>query len=153
MLHLDARGDLEQAVVDVDIARGRHEGCAQNTVANEATCEVELARHLGEIEIVEVLGQAREHARPKELPLFEIGLWKMDLDGDTPPKGLVEILGQVRREDGDARETLDALEQVIYFQIRVAVMRVLDLGALGKEAVGLVEEDERLGADLCGLDP
>ena len=57
----------------------------------------------------------------------------------------------VRREDRQAAVGLHALQQVADLDVRVAVVAVLDLGALAEQRVGLVEEQHR-AARLGGVE-
>ena len=50
----------------------------------------------------------------------------------------------VAGEDGDALVGLDAREQVVGLRVGEAIVRVLDVGALAEERVGLVEEQHDL---------
>ena len=52
----------------------------------------------------------------------------------------------VGRQDDEAGERLDPLQQVVDLEVGVAVVRVADLGALAEQRVGLVEEQHRAAA-------
>ena len=58
----------------------------------------------------------------------------------------VERRFAVGRQDRQAAEILHALQQVIHFDIGVAVVAVLDLRALAEQGIGLVEEQDRAAA-------
>ena len=55
------------------------------------------------------------------------------------------FVAQVGREDRDALALLHLLQQVGDLDVGVAVVRVLDFGALAEERVRLVEEQHRVG--------
>jgi hypothetical protein len=52
---------------------------------------------------------------------------------------------EVGREDRDPAEALDSLQQIVDLQVRVAIDGALDLGTLGEQSVGFVEEDHQRG--------
>jgi hypothetical protein len=62
---------------------------------------------------------------------------KVDDRFEPPSEGIVDIVPQVRGEDRDAVERLDALKQEGDFLVGVAVMRVVRLGPLAEQGVGL----------------
>lgn len=54
---------------------------------------------------------------------------------------LVERRLAVRRERGETAVVLHPLQEVVHFDVRVAVVAVVDLGALAEQCVRLVEEE------------
>ena len=90
--------------------------------------------------------RCRAHSRRRSGLL---GHREVDDRVEPPGERLVEVGAQVRGQDRDAVEGLHALEQVGDLDVGVAVARVLDLGALAEERVGLVEEQH--GVDPVGL--
>ena len=127
----------------------RHEGRADGDVLDVAARELEAA---GEEVEVHVVGDGRgvgEVSPPEAIAVGLLGKGKLDRQAHPPEESLVDVLPQVRGEDDNALELLDALEQVTRFNVGVAVVRVLDLGALAEERVGLVEEED--GVRVFGL--
>ena len=57
-------------------------------------------------------------------------------------EGVVHVVAQVGRQDDDAVVLLHPLQQVADLDVGVAVVGVLDLGALAEDGVGLVEEQD-----------
>ena len=70
----------------------------------------------------------------------------------SPRERRIEVLRQVRREDDDAVVLLHLLQQVGDFDVRVAIVRVLDLRALAEQRIGFVEEQHRARASRGGED-
>ena len=80
---------------------------------------------------------------PDAQPLLDAGQREIDHEAQPAQEGLVEVLLAIGGEDREALEALHALEQVADLEVGVAVVRVLDLGALAEERVGFVEEQDR----------
>jgi hypothetical protein len=60
-----------------------------------------------------------------------------------PHEGIVQVLAQVGRQDRDPLVLFHLLQQVTDLDIRIAVVRVFDLGTLAEERIGFVEEKNR----------
>ena len=56
---------------------------------------------------------------------------------------LVDGLRQIRRQHGDALERFQPLQQVVDLDVGVAVMRVLNRGALAEQRIRFVKEQQR----------
>ena len=84
--------------------------------------------------------------RHSALALRERRLVEVDDELEPARERRVDVLAQVRREDGEPLEALEARQQIRRLEVGVAVVRVADLGALAEERVGLVEEQHRLRA-------
>ena len=83
-----------------------------------------------------------------QIRLAILGLREREVDHDVEAaqERVVHVLAEVRREDDRAGVALHLLEQVGDLDVGVAVVRVLHLGALAEERVGLVEEEDRVRA-------
>ena len=82
---------------------------------------------------------------PDAQPLGRARQRELDDEAQPAQERLVEVLLAVGGEDREALEALHALEQVADLEVGVAVVRVLDLGALAEQRVGLVEEQDHVG--------
>ena len=80
--------------------------------------------------------------------LAVVGLGEREVDHEVEPahERVVDVLAEVGGEDDRARVALHLLQQVGDLDVGVAVVRVGDLGALAEQRVGLVEEEDRVGA-------
>ena len=82
------------------------------------------------------------------MPLAVLLLGEREVDHEVQPaqERVVDVALEVRREDDRAGVGLHALQQVGDLDVGVAVVGVRDLGALAEQRVGLVEEEDRVGA-------
>ena len=123
------------------LERGR-----QRAVADRAAGELELGREELEVDVgVErrLLGQQQP---PDQLAVLGLGEREVDHEVEPAHERVVDVLAEVGREDHGARIALHLLQQVGDLDVGVAVVRVRDLGALAEQRVGLVEEEDRVGA-------
>ena len=88
----------------------------------------------------------REERLPDAQPVLLLGEGEVDGELQPPGEGLVQVGAQVGGQDGHAVVGLHALQQVADLDVGVAVVGVLDLGALAEERVGLVEEEDGVAA-------
>ena len=77
------------------------------------------------------------------LRLRRVGEREVDQEAQPAQEGAVEGGLPVGGQDGQAAVVLHALQQVVDLDVGVAVVAVLDLGALAEQRVGLVEEEDR----------
>src|SRR4051794_13192740 len=87
-----------------------------------------------------------EHAAPDLLPLVHVREREVDDEADPPRERLIQGIALVRGEDREAAVGLHALQEVADLDVGIAVVAVLDLGALAEERVRLVEEQDRAAA-------
>ena len=59
-------------------------------------------------------------------------------------KSFVDSGGKVRRQDGNARESFNALEQVVDFEVCIFIVGILDICSLPKERIAFVEKQHCL---------
>ena len=64
----------------------------------------------------------------------------MNRKRQPPDEGLIQILAQVRRQDGDAFVLFHFLQQIGNLHIGIAVVGIAHLGALAEECVGFIEK-------------
>ena len=95
----------------------------------------------------------REAQLPQPQPFGLVGRRERDAHVDAPDEAVVDVAGVVRGEDGQPVEAFELLEQVARLEVRVAVVRVGDLGALGEHRIGLVEEQDHRAALGRSEDP
>ena len=88
----------------------------------------------------------RKHLLPQRGARVGVGLLEADAEGQAPLERRVDGVLEVGGEDGDAAERLHALQEEVHLQVGVAIDRRLDLGALGEQRVGLVEQHDRVRA-------
>jgi hypothetical protein len=62
---------------------------------------------------------------------------------EPPQDRFVQSASAVRGEDGKASGILDSLQKIIEFDVGVAVMAILHLGAFAKKPVCFVEQEDR----------
>ena len=61
---------------------------------------------------------------------------------ETAKEGFVEVLLQVRRENHEPLIVFDGLQQIIDFNVGVAIVCIFDFGPLTKKRMCLVEEEQ-----------
>ena len=93
----------------------------------------------------------RQRAAPQGEPFGRARRQEIDDEAQPPHESRIEILAAVGRQDGDAVEALDPLQQIVDLDIGEAVVRVLHLRAAAEQRVGLVEEQQR-AAVLAGVE-
>src|SRR5439155_39260 len=120
-------------------------GSCQGGVPNRAAGELEPLRDKVEVEVRVERCVRRQDDAPEPSP--ELGVRDREVDAvmKAAGEGVVEVVREVRREDGHALVRLEALEEVGDLHVRVAVPRVVHFRPLAEERVGLVEEEHRAG--------
>ena len=53
----------------------------------------------------------------------------------------VNVVPQVQRQNGDPLESLNLFQQVVNFDIRVAIMTILNTGSFAEQRVGFVQQE------------
>ena len=114
--------------------------------ADAAAGEFERPAEELEVDVVGAAHVRAEAAVPQRAALRGIRHREVDDDVEPARERLVDVRPQVRREDREPVEGLHALQQVGALDVRVAVVRVLHLGALAEDRVGLVEEQHGVRA-------
>ena len=123
---------------------GRQEGGGERDVADVAAGNLE-AREPREIDPLQ-LGLGREHALPDAAPMCRVGEGEVDDETQPPHEGGIERGLAVGRQNREPAKILHPLQQIVDLDIGVAVVAVLDLGALAEQRVGLVEEQDDAAA-------
>ena len=103
-------------------------------------------RELSEIDVVGERRALAAGGSATARPLRERRLVEVDDELESARERRVDVLAEVRREDRQAVEALEAREQIRRLEVGVAVVGVRDLGAPAEERVGLVEEAAPPGA-------
>ncbi len=85
----------------------------------------------------------RKDAPPDLDPLRHVGKREIHGEGQAPQKGGRNILAAAGCQDDDAGKPLDALEQEVHLDRRVAVVSILDFAALAEQRIGFVEIEQR----------
>ena len=114
--------------------------------ADAAAGEFERPAEEVEVDVVGATHVGAEAAVPQPRALRGIRHREVDDDVEPARERLVDVRPQVRREDREPVEGLHALQQVGALDVGVAVVRVLHLGALAEDRVGLVEEQHGVRA-------
>ena len=128
--------------------RGEVRG-SQADVVDRAAVELEAVGERVELEVVVAPLGAGQRALPELPAQLAVGRREVQDEAQPPHERGVHVALQVRGQDGDAVVGLEPLEQVADLDVRVAVVRVLDLGAAAEERVGLVEQQQAVaGLDL-----
>ena len=70
----------------------------------------------------------------------------------SPHEGGVEPIAVVARQQGDAVELLDPLQEIVGLRIGKAIIGIADVGARGEQGIGFVEEQEHVGVLGSGQD-
>jgi hypothetical protein len=76
----------------------------------------------------------------------ESALTDADARADAPANRLIDVLLQVGGQDHDAVSLLHLLEEIGNPHVRIAVLRVLNFGALAEECIRPGEEEDRIAA-------
>src|SRR6266851_7674414 len=87
-----------------------------------------------------------QYTAPQREPLGWPRLHEVHDKADAAQEGFVQVSFAVRGQDGNSLELLHPLQQVVNLDVGKAVVCVLDLGALAKQGVGLIEEQHHVGA-------
>ncbi len=128
---------------------GREVGRGHADVPDVAAGEAELAGEEVEVQLALARDPVREVAHPEPEAVLLLGQREVHDRVQPPGERLVHVGAQVGGQDGDAVEALHPLEQVGHLDVGVPVARVLDLGALAEQGVGLVEQQHAV--DPVGL--
>ena len=126
---------------------GGLEGGGERAVADRAAGELELRRR-GSSRSTSSASGASSGSSSRQIRLRSSGSGngKSITKSSRRTNASSMLLAEVGREDHRARVALHLLQQVGDLDVRVAVVRVGDLGALAEQRVGLVEEQDRVGA-------
>ena len=121
------------------VAGGRERG-PQGGVADGAAGQLEA---LGEERGVDVAERRRRRqvGLPDRLALGLGGERELDAEVDAAEERVVDVALEVGRQHDQPVVRLQPLQQVRHLDVGVAVVGVLDLGALAEQGVGLVEEE------------
>ena len=119
---------------------GGVEGGVEGDVADVAAGDVET----GQPVVVQAVarGVVGEDPPPDLGALGGLGERELDHEPDPAQECGVEVVLLVGRQDRQTPVALHPLEQVADLDVGVAVVAVLELGALAEEGVGLVEEED-----------
>jgi len=135
MRRLDQQGLVNRAI-GVGGAEGRMEGDRAYAAAGELP-----ARERGEVDGAK-RGALGELPPPYLLAGLRVGERELHDKAQPPHERAVERAFHVGGQNGQTPVRLDALEQVGDFDVGVAVVAVLDVAALAKERVRLVEQQD-----------
>src|SRR6185436_16161085 len=103
------------------LAAGGDEGGALDGDLDVAAGELEA---LGELAVEDALdrGARGEGAPPEPLADVDRGERELDVVGEPAPEREVDRLGEVRRQDREAAEALEALQEVVDLEVGVAIV-------------------------------
>ena len=138
------RGIPEQGMGDGGLFGGGLNGCAENGIFDVSAAHFEVFGECEEIDVLGERGGRGNEASPKFDALCNVRHGKVDFELDAACKGFVEAAAEVCRQNGDAGIGFEALEQIVDFEIGVAVVGTFDVGAFGEERVGFVKEQHGL---------
>ena len=87
-----------------------------------AATHSELLREALEVKVRLDRSTRREHVLPQLLALACIGEVELQLNSETALERGIDVAVMVAREDADARECFESLQQVVRLEVRVAVV-------------------------------
>ena len=106
---------------DLLVFASRQEGCAEGNALNLCAIEIEVVGEALEVDLVEeILAGGRLHRQgflPEGEALFLAGREKVGDEAQATEEGRVEVVLSIGREDSDAVELLDALEEIVDFDV------------------------------------
>src|SRR5205823_6319977 len=124
---------------------GGEERGGESDVADVAARKLELAGEEAEIDVVGKRRSGRNESFPDAFAQISVGKRELDDVMHASGEGIVHVAAEVGGEDNDALVFLHFLEQIGDLDVGVAIVRVLDFGALAEEGVGFVEEENSVG--------
>ena len=125
---------------DSYLVLSREKRRSHGDVPDVAAAKQKARRQPARIHIRRYRSCGRPGALPDPLPAPLIRKRKRNRERKPAQKRLVQILAQVRRQDGYPFVLLHLLQKVRHFEVRVTVMRIPHLAALAEQRIRLVEE-------------
>ena len=120
---------------------GGEKGGIQGDIANIPASNVQ-ARQFVKFKVFDWCIR-RKRTSPDFGALRRIGKRELHHKANAPQKCRIQRALQVRRQNRQAAIRLHPLEQVTDFDIRIAIMAVLNLATLAKQRIGFVEQQDR----------
>ena len=139
--------------ISICVPRRPPEGSREGAVADRAAGELELVGEELKVHVFRDRSRRRQHEPPDPPPVLRFGKWEVHDEVEPPHERVVDVATEVRGEDHGARIRLHPLQEVRDLDVRVPVVGVGHLRALTEQRVGLVEEQDRVGAVGGGEDP
>ena len=132
----------------LSVLRGEERG-GDRYVLDVAAGQLELLRHEADVYALPTRGVLREHPVPYLQPVKLLRHRELNDKVHAANKGVVHVLAEVGGQNDYALVLLHLLQQVAGLDVGVTVVRVLHLGTLAEQRVGLVEEEN--GVAVVGL--
>jgi hypothetical protein len=111
------------------------EHCVADLPAREVALRGDISQ-AGRADAVRV-GQVQT---PDGEPLLRVGRLEVDGHVEAALEGRVDAVARVRGDDDDALVVFEALEEVVGFEVRVAVVRRLHVRAVRHQRVAFVDQ-------------